>query len=253
MARKNRDDDLALNADDAVGGDSPLSVTPSGELSPTMRNYLAEIHRLIDRAGDARGYVGTSALADLLNVSAPAVNRMVSKLRDLGLLEHEPYQGIRLTDAGAREALKHLRRHRIAEAFLMSVMNFGWHEVYDEAREIARALSDTIAARMLDMAGNPSVCPHGEPIPSLDGDIAPFDDALLIHAPLNTPLTITRVLTREADRLEYLAALELTPGAQVQVTSIAPFNGPVQLHLRNKEFRIIGHNLAEMIRARVDE
>lgn len=242
MAKLDRDDDLAFGAADD---------TPGGELSPTMRNYMAEIYRLIDRTGDERGYVGTSALAELLNVSAPAVNRMVAKLRDLGLLEHEPYQGIRLTDAGAREALKHLRRHRIAEVFLSSVMGFSWEQVYPEAREIARALSDTIAARMLEMAGNPQTCPHGEPIPSPEGIAVPLNDMLLTHAPLNTPLVITRVMTREADRLEYLAALELVPGADLQVHSMAPFSGPIQLRLHDKEYRIIGHNLAEMIRVQV--
>jgi Mn-dependent DtxR family transcriptional regulator len=70
-------------------------------LSSTMREYLAEIYRLGDREGQPDGFVSTSALADVLDVSAPAVNRMVIKLRDQGLLQHEPYQGIRLTEAGS--------------------------------------------------------------------------------------------------------------------------------------------------------
>src|SRR5664279_2380285 len=109
-------------------------------LSPTMRDYLAEVYRLSDREGQPDGFVSTSALADVLDVSAPAVNRMVIKLRDQGLLQHEPYQGIRLTESGRREALKGLRRHRIVEAFLTNVMGFGWHEVHAEADKMAPAL-----------------------------------------------------------------------------------------------------------------
>lgn len=217
-------------------------------LSATMREYLAEIYRLCDRESSPDGYVSTSALADLLDVSAPAVNRMVIKLRDQGLLLHEPYQGIRLTDAGQREALKQLRRHRIVEAFLTKVMDFGWHQVHEEADRISPALAEIVVERMAEMAGNPTHCPHGEPIPSVEGEIPVMHDVLIPDAPQNVMLEITRVRTREADRLEYMAALELVPGSRLQVVHAAPFNGPIQLRLQDKEFRIIGHNLAEMIR-----
>lgn len=222
------------------------STGESAELTPTIRDYLAEIYRLSTR-GSGREYVSTSALADLLNVSAPAVNRMVTKLREMGLLHHEPYHGIALTDTGRREALRQLRRHRIVEAFLVTVMGFGWHEIHEEADQISRALTDSIEARMAEMAGQPTVCPHGEPIPSADGTIIEPDDKLLTEAPEKQPLVLTRVRTREPDRLEYLAALGLLPGTPLEVIHIAPFHGPIQLKV-NREYRIIGHNLAEMIR-----
>ena len=108
----------------------------SNDLTSTLRerHYLTEIYRLGERGVTSEdGFISTSAVADLLDVSAPAVNRMVTKLKESGLLEHEPYQGIRLTPKGEREALKELRRHRIAEVFLVQVMGFGWHEVHEEA------------------------------------------------------------------------------------------------------------------------
>jgi DtxR family Mn-dependent transcriptional regulator len=222
------------------------------DLSETMRDYLAAIYRLDDREREdsAGAYVSTSALAERLDVSAPAVNRMVTKLRDSGLLVHEPYQGIHLTEAGKREALKQLRRHRIVEAFLVNVMGFGWHEVHEEADRISQTLSIPLEARMAQMAGNPTTCPHGEPIPSPDGELPPLDDVLLPNAPLKTPLILTRVRTRERDRLEYLAALGLLPGAPLEMINVAPFHGPVQLKV-GREYRIIGHNLGLMIRVRV--
>jgi DtxR family Mn-dependent transcriptional regulator len=218
----------------------------SSDLSATMRDYLAEIYRL---AEGGEQFVSTSALAELLDVSAPAVNRMVAKLKEQGLLQHEPYQGIRLTDDGRREALKQLRKHRIVEAFLVNVMGFGWHEVHAEADRMSRELTERLIERMAAMAGNPTHCPHGEPIPSPDGTLPPAEDVLLTDAPLKTDLEITRVRTRERDRLEYLAALSLTPGMHLQLLTIAPFNGPLQLRI-GREFRIVGHNLAEMIRVR---
>jgi DtxR family Mn-dependent transcriptional regulator len=222
------------------------------ELSPTlkMRDYLAEIYRLTDRGdGLADGYIGTSALADLLDVSAPAVNRMVTKLKENGLLDHEPYQGIRLTPAGRREALKELRRHRIAEAFLVNVMGFGWHEVHDEAERMSQGLSEILVERMNEMAGYPTHCPHGEPIPTPAGDLPDMHDELLADAEADGDYDITRVRTRESDRLEYLSALGLTPGRRLHLLHKAPFNGPLQLKV-GSEYRIIGHNLAELIKVK---
>jgi DtxR family Mn-dependent transcriptional regulator len=220
-------------------------------VSPTARerDYLVQIYRLSDTVSSTPGYVSTSALAELINVSAPAVNRMVTRLRDMHMLEHEPYQGIRLTDEGKREALKQLRRHRIVEAFLTTVMGFGWHEVHAEADQISRALTEVVADRMAEMAGNPTHCPHGEPIPTRDGDLPEMGDVLLADAPHNQPLILTRVRTREPDRLEYLAALQLVPGAHLEVIHAAPFHGPIQLKM-GREYRIIGHNLAETIRVK---
>lgn len=217
------------------------------DISGKMREYLAQVYRLCE--GQNR-YISTSSLADLIDVSAPAVNRMVTRLKEMGLLEHEPYQGIRLTGEGQREALKELRRHRIAEAFLVKVMGFGWHEIHEEANRISQALSEAVTERMAAMAGNPTRCPHGEPIPSSDGILPELNDVLLSEIPPGTDVEITRVRTRESDRLEYMAALGLLPGTRLRVLHVAPFNGPIQLKL-GKEYRIIGHNLAELIRVKM--
>ncbi len=235
--------------DDLTADDGELT---GGDLTAKMRDYLAEIYRLSDRARDmgvTDGFIGTSALAELKDVSPPAVNRMVTRLRELGYLSHEPYKGIRLTPEGEREALKQLRRQRIVEAFLVNVMQFKWHEIKTEADRMAHALPDVIADRMWEMAGEPEFCPHGEPIPSAKGELISLDDQLLINAPHNQQLVITRVRARERDRLEYIAALGLVPGTQVEILQMAPFNGPVQLRA-GKEYRIIGHNLGEMIKVK---
>jgi len=217
------------------------------DLTPIMRGYLAEVYRLNDRSPETDGFVTTSELAELLFVSAPAVNRMVTKLKDLGLVEHEPYQGISLTEAGKREALIKLRNHRIAEAFLVNVMDFGWHEVYEEADRISGSIGKQLADRMLEMANNPQFCPHGEPIPHEDNTIEAMNDQLLTQVEVGKSYRITRVLTREPDRLEYIAALGLKPGATFELIHIAPFEGPMQLKL-DHEYRIIGHSLAALIR-----
>jgi len=222
----------------------------SDELSTTMLDYLVETYRLSKQTNDPDGYVNTSALAELLQVSAPAVNRMITRLKDIGMLIHEPYTGVKLTTDGERRALIKLRYQRISEVFLVNVMKFGWHEIYDEADRMSGALGDTLAERMLEMAGNPDNCPHGEPIPTKEGAIIEIDDRLLTEVKAEEFCVISRVRTREADRLEYIGALGLVPGAKMQLIHAAPFNGPLQLKMGN-EYRIVGHNLAVHIRVKL--
>lgn len=224
---------------------------PDEQLSTTMLDYLVHIYRLADTKPN-EDYVGTSELADSLAVSAPAVNRMVTKLRDMDLLHHERYQGIALTDAGRRESLKQIRRQRIIETFLVKVMDFGWHEVAEEADQMSGSIGDKLLDRMVEMAGNPTHDPHGEPIPLADGTITLPDDLPLAQATPEADYVVTRINTHEGDRLEYLEALGLKPGERFRLLHIAPFNGPLQLQL-GREYRIIGHNLAEVIRVRQKE
>ncbi len=222
----------------------------SSELSSKMRAYMAEIYRLVDRQPDGADFITSSQLADLLFVSPPAVNRMVNRLSDLGLLVHQPYQGITITDAGRLEALKLVRCQRVAEVFLVRVMGINWLNVHDEALRLSDGLSDVIVQRMYEMTGEPSNCPHGEPIPDANGKLPPSKDVLLSQVAAGANVRISRLTTRETDRLQYIEALGLVPDHVCEVIHVAPFDGPMQLKL-GREFRIIGNNLARLIRVEV--
>ena len=219
----------------------------SSEFSSKMRAYLAEIYRLVDRQPESAAYVSTSKLADLLYVSQPAVNRMVSKLNQLGLLDHAPYQGVAMTDKGRIEALKHIRYQRIAEVFLVQVMGISWLHVHGEAQRLSGGLSERVASRMYKMSGKPAFCPHGEPIPNEHGFVKPMQDRLLAQVKAGQTVRISRLITRESDRLQYIGALGLTPNSICTVIHVAPFNGPMQIKL-DREYRIIGNSLAHLIR-----
>ncbi len=212
----------------------------------SMQEYLAEAYRLAYYQPDSP-YISTSALAEVMHVSAPAVTRMVQRLKDAGYLEHEPYRGIRLTERGEHEALMNIRRHRLVEAFLVNVMKYGWHEVHIEADNLGGTVSDSVVERMAKMAGNPRRCPHGEPIPSADGVMPRIYDAPLSEAEPNTQYVISRVNTHDADKLAYLGKLGLKPGSAFTLTTRAPFNGPLQLDVDGEPV-VIGHELAGALR-----
>ncbi len=215
-------------------------------LSPAMQEYLAEAYRLAHYQQE-NTYVSTSALADVLKVSAPAVTRMVQRLKDAGYLEHEPYQGIMLTPQGEREALLAIRRHRLVERFLVDIMQFGWHEVHDAADTLGISVSDAVVARMEALAGYPRRCPHGEPIPSAQGVMPRVVDYPLSEAEPGHDLVVSRVNTHDEDKLRYLDTLGLKPGEHFHLLERAPFKGPLHLHL-NGQTHFIGHEMASILR-----
>lgn len=215
-------------------------------VSPAMQEYLAEAYRLAHYKTD-EPYVSTSALAEVLGVSAPAVTRMVQRLKEAGYLEHEPYQGILLTPSGERAALLSIRRHRIVERFLTDVMHFGWHEVHDPADELSATVSDVVLARMEKMAAYPQRCPHGEPIPTADGVMPQVIDTPLNDARIGSEYTISRVNTHISDILKYLDSLALKPGMRLTLVNRAPFNGPLQIRSHDRE-HFIGHDLGRVLR-----
>ncbi len=214
--------------------------------SNAMQEYLAEAYRLAYYQQD-NPYISTSALAEVMHVSAPAVTRMVQRLKEAGYLEHEPYRGIYLTEAGEREALSSIRRHRLVEVFLVNVMRFGWHEVHDEADALGVSVGDEVVSRMERMSGFPRRCPHGEPIPSPSGHMPRVVDAPLSEAEPNSDLVVSRVSTHDADKLAYLGELGLKPGTRFHLISRAPFSGPLQLRI-GEHTQVIGHELAGVLR-----
>lgn len=214
--------------------------------SAAMQEYLAEAYRLAYYQNDTP-YISTSALAEVMGVSAPAVTRMVQRLKEAGYLEHEPYRGVYLTPVGEREALMNIRRHRLVEVFLVGVMKFGWHEVHDQADDLGVVVSDAVVERMERMAGFPRRCPHGEPIPTADGKMPHVVDAPLNEAEPGSDLVISRVNTHDMDKLAYLGELDLKPGTRFTLISRAPFNGPLQLQ-HDDRTQMIGHELAGVLR-----
>ena len=212
------------------------------EPSVAMREYLAEIYRL----QEDEPTVSTTSLADRLGVSAPAVPRMLKRLKSAGYVKHVPYQGVELTDRGRTEALRELRRHRLLEVFLVEIMGFSWDEAHEHADDLGQGLNDEIAERMAAMTNFPTRCPHGEPIPDADGVLPRLNDTYLINLGVGSQSAISRVRTHDPERLKYFASLGLVPGTEFEILARASFNGPLRLRVGREEV-VVGLELAKSL------
>lgn len=212
------------------------------EPSAAMREYLAEIYRLQEDSPT----VSTTSLADRLNVSPPAIPRMLKRLQSVGYVKHVPYQGVELTERGREEALREIRRHRILEVFLVSVMGFTWDEAHEHADDLGAGLNDRLTERMSEMAGRPQRCPHGEPIPDSEGRLPPVNDVCIVNLGVGHKGAVSRVRTHEPEKLQYFASLGLMPGTAIEIMGRAPFNGPMRLRVGREEV-VIGFELMKSL------
>ncbi|MCB8982988.1 MAG: metal-dependent transcriptional regulator [Ardenticatenaceae bacterium] len=210
--------------------------------SAAMREYLAEIYRLQEDSPT----VSTTNLAERLGVSAPAVPRMLKRLKSAGYVKHVPYQGVELTDRGRQAALEEIRRHRILEVFLVEIMGFSWDEVHEYADELSKGLNDALSERMAEMTGFPERCPHGEPIPDKAGNLPEVNDICIINLTVGHKGQVSRVRTHEPERLKYFASLHLVPGADIEIIGRAPFNGPMRLRV-GREDVVLGLELTKSL------
>lgn len=211
----------------------------SGSPSAAMQRYAAEVFRL----QQDHEQVSLSHLADHVDSSPQAISRMIKRLTDGGYADYEPYRGVRLTRDGERIAMPSLRRHRLSEVFLVQVMGYDWASAHDLTDLFERGINDELEDRMAELTGNPTRCPHGEPIPSKDGVIEFPDDKPLVEQEIGENFRLSRVRTHDMDKLRYIAKLGLTPGVEFSLVSRAPFRGPLRLQMERSD-QVIGYELA---------
>ncbi|HNA89268.1 MAG TPA: metal-dependent transcriptional regulator [Anaerolineales bacterium] len=211
-------------------------------VSLAMQRYAAEIYRL----QQDHEQVPLSLLSSHVESSAQAISSMVKRLQKHGYLVHEPYRGVRLTPEGERIAMPSLRRHRLTEVFLVKVMKYDWATAHDLSDTFEKGVNDEIEDRMDELAGRPTRCPHGEPIPSKEGVMPVVKDVQLIDVPSGSDCVISRVRTHDMEKLHYIGELGLVPGTPFHLMSCAPFKGPLRLLMKPHD-HLIGYELASSL------
>jgi len=214
-------------------------------ITPAIEDYLKAIYQLGREEPELEGVTG-HRLAQRLGVAAPSVTNMVKRLRELDLVEHERYRGIGLTKAGEQIALEVVRHHRLLERYLVEALGYGWDEVHEEAERLEHHISEALEARMAAVLGDPTLDPHGDPIPGLDGSVNMILEQRLLDLIPGQTAIVGRVSDQDPERLRYLQQLGITPGTRVTLLETLPFDGPLRLEIAGVE-QIIGRSLAATV------
>ena len=214
--------------------------------SATVENYLKALYQAETATADRR-LVPMGQLATAVGVAPGTATTMVKALAESGLVEYEPYAGVRLTPAGAKLAAMVLRRHRLIEQFLVEIMGMSWTDVHDDAEKLEHVVSDRLIDRMDAMLGHPSVDPHGDPIPKPDGAMEAHRYHSLLKCPIGAPVTVTRIADQDTTFLQFLETQGLKPGQSIEVEARDPVADRVCLRAGGGRRVILGTQAAAKV------
>jgi DtxR family Mn-dependent transcriptional regulator len=214
-----------------------LNLEP-GEVSASTEEYLEWIYRLSKEQDE----VTTTDLARSLKVSPASVTGMLKRLDERGLVHYQRYRGIRLSDEGRAVAARLIRRHGLLERLFTDVLGVPWHQADAEASRMEHAITPDVEERIARLLGNPTTCPHGQPI---DWE-QPDPTVRLSTLDGGATARISRMGDESPEFLQYVESLGLMPGVGVRVEGRAPFHGPLRVRLGDVE-----HALGDEVAAKL--
>jgi DtxR family Mn-dependent transcriptional regulator len=198
----------------------------SDAFHPPLEEYLEAIHELEEEGAT----VIQARLAERLGHSAPAISEMVRRLREEGYIDVDG-RALHLSDTGRSLAESVVRKHRLAERLLTDIIGLPWHRSHLEACRWEHVISDEVEARLVELLGNPTTCPHGNPIPGTRQTTQAL--TALSDAQGGDHVRLERVTEQveiDAASLEYLSDHGFVPGTEATVSSRAP-DGTLTLDL----------------------
>ncbi|MCV7400605.1 manganese-binding transcriptional regulator MntR [Mycobacterium fragae] len=200
------------------------------ELTAVAQDYLKVIWNAQEWS---REKVSTKMLAEKLGVSASTASESIRKLAEQGLVDHEKYGAVTLTESGRRAALAMVRRHRLLEAFLVKELGYSWDEVHDEAEVLEHAVSDRLITRIDAKLGFPQRDPHGDPIPASDGQV-PTPPARQLWACRDGDAgTVARISDADPEMLRYFDSIGISLDSRLRVLTRREFAGMISVAIES--------------------
>src|SRR5690242_10063221 len=184
------------------------------ERTSAIEDYAKAIYALEHRGAEP---VTTNALADRLGVTPASASGMVKRLDELGLVEHQRYRGVSLTEDGRRVALEVIRHHRLLELYLVETLGVPWDRVHQEAEVLEHVLSEELEELIAAKLGDPTHDPHGDPIPTRELTIEEGTTQSLQALEVGARGTFARVSDSDPEMLRFLAEHGIAPGATLEV------------------------------------
>jgi DtxR family Mn-dependent transcriptional regulator len=193
------------------------------EASEVIEEYCETIYNL---AMEGEPVIG-ARLAERFQVAPPTVTETLKRMARDGLIEMDAKRQVTLTPKGSALAEAVLRRHRLTERFLTDILGMQWHEVHEEACRLEHRISGAVEERVLAALGQPTTCPHGNPIPGCVPNARTYlrDQGALRLSQAEpgrevTILCVSEVVEDEEALILYLHERGLTPGTRLSVASL---------------------------------
>lgn len=210
------------------------------EMTESIEEYTEGIYRLQEEMAE----VGTSDIARYMCVAPPSVTTMLKKMAEMGLVEHTPYQGVRLTPKGEDLSIRLLRKHRLLERMLVDFLELPWDDVHELACKLEHYISEDVADRIAKAMGNPKTCPHGNPVDVREKDLS----RRLADCEAGDELTVAKITDERLEFLSYVLEIGLLPGTPIRIKSRTPFGDVLTLEVQGTQTPVaVGRDVANSI------
>ena len=207
-------------------------------------NYLKIIHNL-DRQGVKK--ITPTAIAGALDNNPASVIDMLKKLGDKKLVSYEKSKGVKLTSSGRAVAIAIIRKHRLWEVFLFEKLGYEWDQVHDMAEQLEHIQYPGLADKLDKFLGSPQYDPHGDPIPSANGEMASMNRIMLEEANTGKTYKVVGVKDTSPEFLQYLKKLEIGIGTRITVIEKIPFDHSIVIQMgkntRSTVSKVFSQNL----------
>ena len=196
-------------------------------------NFIKAVYKFENRS-DWDSRPGT--IARELGITNAAATDMARKLARKNLLDYQKYKQLKLSPAGRKLALGIIRKHRLWETFLYRTFNLSLHEIHREAEQLEHLTSDFLAEKINSFLGNPSTDPHGDPIPTEQGELLPDDKSVILSsAEPGQHYEISRLSGSDQEFFDFCNANNLVVGTVISVKKQYEKNRMTEIEIdRNK-------------------
>lgn len=203
--------------------------------SQAEENYLKAIYSL---EVETKKGVNTNLIANKLQTKASSVTDMLQKLSDKKLIVYKKYKGAQLSSRGEKTAALIIRKHRLWETFLVNKLGFSWDEIHDIAEQLEHIKSEALIVKLDEFLGQPTIDPHGDPIPDKDGNITKRTQVKLSSLKENDQSVLLSVKDSSDSFLRYLNKKNIAIGNTIKVLSIEPFDRSMKIEMNSDQFSI---------------
>jgi len=196
-------------------------------------NYLKTILSISLRNDDR---ISTNEIANEIGTSPASVSDMFKKLQEKKLIKYKKYQGVSLTKKGRKNATNILRKHRLWETFLVNTLNFSWDEVHTVAEQLEHIKSEKLIDELDNFLEKPKFDPHGDPIPSKEGNIPLSDFKSLNKLKVGDKGIIMGVKLDKKSFLQYLNQIKIQIGVEIKIINRVNFDKSMEVKTKYKTF-----------------
>jgi DtxR family Mn-dependent transcriptional regulator len=215
------------------------------QLSYTEENYLKAIYSLSERNDSFS--TSTTEIAEKIKTKPPTVSDMLRKLTEKKLVSYEKYKRIQLTKSGKQVAMLIIRKHRLWEVFLHDKLGFNWDEVHEVAEQLEHINSEKLILRLEKFLGYPKFDPHGDPIPSANGELKHPQRTTLSEAEKGKSCQVVGVKDSSSLFLQYLQQINIGIGTKIKILDKIAFDGSLLISLKKNDQQVVSKKFADNV------